>query len=146
MQTSSINNDLSRFLELKKAAEMRMNLAPAAKTQSAPQVKPAAQPANPVSGPAAAFADLIKALRGKDDNSNGINRLNTVSTVKTARPSVSPRVTNPAHIAPAAQIQERGLLSAYTVGRLATEAVNTVNGTQEAVPKRSLGNLFDATA
>jgi|SRR3989339_305208 len=145
MQTQSINADLTRFLEVKKAAERRMALSAAVKAQPASTPARNAPKASSTVNPAASFLDLIKVLRGSGDNSN--NTLNAVPAAGKSRPVITPRATQPGHIAPASPKTERGLLSAYTTGRLASEAVNTAPGAPDAVQNaRKLGNLFDAIA
>ncbi|MFH0920774.1 MAG: hypothetical protein V1913_10465 [Fibrobacterota bacterium] len=142
MQIQSVTPDLARFLELKKAAEKRMAVGgtSTASTVRAPQATVSTdKPAG------ASFMDLIKALRGNSDN-NKSNGLNMAPVSKNTRATLPPRTTSPMHIAPV-QKQAKGLLSAYTVSRLASEAVNATGASQDTpqnTPK--LGKLFDAIA
>jgi hypothetical protein len=151
MQTQSVTNDLNRFLALKKAAEMRMNGGPSSAAKTAPATGAVrTAPAKPAENPASAFMDLIKALRGTGDNTNNVSNTRTTMALNGTRPTMTARTTNPAHMTSSvgsAGKTAKGLLSAYTTGRVAVEAVNRENSETEAAPVRAkLGKLFDAIA
>ena len=132
VNVSAVRPDLNRFLEIKRAAESRQN-----PTASVSTVKETEKTAG------ASFLDVLKAF------SKVTAPAKTETPIVQQRPieAVARKQASPEDLAAVAKAElarrKTGLFSVYGAGQRTGGSPNEM---EDAVRKRSLGNLFDAVA